>query len=47
MKNRIIKLEKERVVKQFPSNGEKPAEAKPFFIIGKKDENLKNLSIGA
>ena len=47
MKNKIIKLEKERLVKQFPSIEEKLSLTQnSFFIIGKKDEDLKNWSIG-
>jgi hypothetical protein len=47
MKNKIIKLEKERLVKQFPSqSGKNLRDEEPFFIIGKKDEDLKNWSIG-
>lgn len=38
MKNKIIKLEKEKLVKQFRKN---LRDEEPFFIIGKRDEDLK------
>jgi hypothetical protein len=53
MKNKIIKLEKERLVKQFPSKGEKPARGKTLLNPslyrkkGWKSEKAKHWSVNS
>jgi hypothetical protein len=48
MKDGIIKLEKEKLVKLFPRVGKQIwGKAKPFFFIGSRDKNLKAWMIGS